>query len=343
MGEGGDISTTSSGHPRTPAASARDAREQVDPRMRGRMVSVVIPVFNSAGVVGETIARTAAFFERHGLPYEIIAVNDGSHDASWEVLLRLATSNPHVVALNLLRNYGQHNANLAGFRHARGEYVVTIDDDLQNPPEEIIHLINTAAHGHDVVFGRFDRKNVSRHRSLGSRAIGLINRRIFGQPRDLVVSNVRMLRRDVVDRICADRSAYPYITGLALLYSSDRANVTVRHEPRTIGKSTYNPLRIARLVLTILFSYSAFPLRLSAVIGCAVSLISFLIGVVYLALGLFGDVAVQGWTTLAVMLAFFNGVTIAMLSMLGEYLVRTLQQSSAREPYHVIAAVRADD
>ncbi len=301
--------------------------------------SVVIPVYNSAGIVAETIDRVVGFFQAQGLAYELILVNDGSRDGSWEVLKGRAQANPRIVALNLLHNYGQHNANLAGFREATGDYVVTMDDDLQNPPEEIARLIDEAMTGCDVVFGRFERKQAPGYRSLGSKAIGLINRRIFGQPPDLVVSNFRILRRDVVDRICASRTAYPYITGQALLYSSNRAHTTVRHEPRRVGRTTYNPLRIARLVTTILFSYSSFPLRLAAVGGFVVSVASFVIGVVYLLLGLFNGTRVQGWTTLIVLLAFFNGVTIALLSMLGEYVVRTLNAVSAHEPYHVVERV----
>ncbi len=313
-------------------------------QMRGALFSVVIPVFNSAEIVGTTIDRTVAFFEQHGLAFEIICVNDGSRDDSWQVLRRKVADQPHLVVMNLLRNYGQHNANLCGLRQARGDWVVTMDDDLQNPPEEIIALIDEAAvRDRDVVFGAFTRKQAARHRRAGSRAIGMINRRVFGQPRDLEVSNFRLLRRDVVDRICADHSAYPYMTGLALLYSHNRGNATVEHVPRAVGHSNYTFVRITRLVLTILFSYSAFPLRLSASIGAVVALLAFLVGGVYLVLGLSGQTRIPGWTSLVVLLSFFNGVTIMMLSMLGEYIVRTLNQTSSRAPYHVVERYSGQD
>lgn len=303
--------------------------------------SVVIPVFNSEAIVGTTIDRTVAFFESAGLSYEVILVDDGSTDGAWDVMREAAKRHPNVTVVKLLRNYGQHNANLCGLRRAKGDYVITMDDDLQNPPEEIVHLIREAMTGADVVFGRFRRKQASAHRSLGSRAISMINRRVFGQPHDLAVSNFRILRRDVVDRICASRSAYPYITGQALMYSSHRANVDVEHMPRAAGKSTYNPIRIARLVLRILFSYSSFPLRFSAAIGFVISVLSFLAGGVFVVLGVLGDTRVEGWTSLVVLLSFFNGVIILMLSMLGEYVVRTLNQVSANEPYHVVAEAGA--
>jgi hypothetical protein len=163
----------------------------------------------------------------------------------------------------------------------------------------------------------------------------MINRRIFLQPPDLVVSNHRILRRDVVDRICAARNAHPYITGQALMYSSNRANATVRHEPRPTGKSNYSLLRILSLVLTILFSYSSWPLRAAALGGFAVAGLSFLLGGFYLLSATWRDTRVEGWTTLVVLVAVFSGLIIAMLSMIGEYVVRTLDAVSTRDSYHV--------
>lgn len=312
------------------AHSAEDGSASAEPRL-----SAVIPVFNSEDTVAETVRRTVEFFTGRGIPYEVILVNDGSHDGSWEVIKAEAERNRYVVAINLLKNYGQHNANMCGLRASTGDYVVTLDDDLQNPPEEIDRLLAAAQGGHDVVFARFEHKQASGIRRVGSWMIGLMNRRIFGQPRDLVVSNFRILRRDVVDRICASASSYPYITGLALLHSGNPGNVLTEHHQRASGDSNYGPTRIARLVLTILFSYSLFPLRLMAGVGAVIALVSCGVGVVYLFLGLFDEQQVPGWTTLVVLLSFLNGVVILMLSMLGEYTVRILSQVSQREAYHV--------
>jgi glycosyltransferase involved in cell wall biosynthesis len=308
------------------------------------LYSVVIPVYNSDRIVGDTVDRVVEVFTAAGLRHEVVLVNDGSPDRSWEVISQKARTTPGVVALDLLRNYGQHQANLVGLREARGDFVITMDDDLQNPPEEALLLIEEAMTGRDVVFGRFEQKQASGLRRVGSRMISLLNRRIFGQPQDLAVSNYRILRRDVVDRITRSRTAYPYITGQALLYSRNRANVTVRHEPRRVGKSNYSLLRITRLVLTILFSYSSFPMRLAAGLGFALSGVSFVLGLVYLLLGLFGHTRVQGWTTIVVLLSVFNGFLFAMLSMLGEYVVRTLNTVSTGEESsaHVISRVVAD-
>ena len=317
-----------------PAASPRPG-DQYPADPQDFLFSIVVPVFNSEGVVGLTIDRITEVFEDAGLRYELILVNDGSHDRSWNVIADKARSTKHVIALNLLRNYGQHHANLAGLRESTGDYVITMDDDLQNPPDQALVLIEEAMKGHDVVFGRFDGKKAPGYRRLGSKLINVVNRRVFAQPPGLAVSNYRILRRDVVDRICESRTAHPYMTGQALMYSNDPADVLVRHEPRPIGKSNYGLTRILSLVMSILFSYSLFPLRAAAVAGFVVALGSFSLGAFYLVRSFFVDTPVAGWTTIAVLLAFFNGVVIALLSMLGEYVIRTLNTVSTISTYHV--------
>jgi len=302
--------------------------------------SVVIPVYNSEEVVGTTIDRVVETFTEAGLDFEVICVNDGSPDGSWRVISERAESEPSVLALDLMKNYGQHYANLAGLAEATGDYVITMDDDLQNPPQEALKLIDTAVRGgHEVVFGRFEQKQVAGPRRLGSALIGRVNRRVFGQPPDLVVSNFRILRRDVVDRIVASRTAYPYITGQALMLSQDRANVTVRHEPRPVGRSNYNLTRILRLVLTILFSYSSWPLRAAAAVGFTISALSFVFGGYLIVRAVAFDVSVPGWTSIMVLLSVFNGVIIALLSMIGEYVVRTLNTVSHEASFHVVRRV----
>ena len=301
--------------------------------------SVVIPVFNSEQLVGTTIERVVQVFTDEGLDHEIILVNDGSSDRSWDVIAEKARTLPSVVALDMLQNYGQHHANLAGLRASTGDYVITMDDDLQNPPDQALLLIDEAMTGKDLVFGEFEHKQAAGYRRLGSKLIAAINRRIFGQPPGLVVSNFRILRRDVVDRICASRTAHPYLTGQALMYSSRRSHVRVRHDQRPVGKSNYSLRRILHLVLTILFTYSSYPLRIAALLGFAMSFVSMVLGAFYLLSGLLRDTEVQGWTTLVVLVSVFNGFTIALLSMLGEYVVRTLDAVSNRESYHIVARV----
>ena len=146
-----------------PAASPRPG-EQFPADPQDFLFSIVVPVFNSEDVVGMTIDRITEVFEEAGLRYQLILVNDGSHDRSWDVIAERARTTKHVIALNLLRNYGQHHANLAGLRESTGDYVITMDDDLQNPPDQALILIEEAMKGHDVVFGRFESKQAPGYR-----------------------------------------------------------------------------------------------------------------------------------------------------------------------------------
>jgi glycosyltransferase involved in cell wall biosynthesis len=304
--------------------------------------SAVIPVFNSGAIVGDTLDQTAAFFEAQGWDYEIVAVNDGSSDDSESVMCARARANPHIIAINLIRNFGQHNAVYCGLQHSSGDFVITLDDDLQNPPEEMIHLVDKALDDYDLVIGRFRTKQHAAHRRAGSRVIAWINRYVFDQPRDLVLTNFRLIRRDVVDRICGYNTSFPYITGLVLMFSSQPANVWVEHKARPVGQSNYNLIRIARLVTRILFSYSAFPLQLVSLIGIVFAVLAFVAGTGYLLKSLFFGARVPGWTTLVVLLSFFSGVNLILSSMLGQYVVRILQQSGSTHSYYVKNIVRAD-
>jgi glycosyltransferase involved in cell wall biosynthesis len=297
--------------------------------------SVVIPVYNSSKIVGDTIDRTVSFFETQGWNYEVIVVNDGSPDNSWDILREKAQQNPCVIAINLLTNYGQHTAVFCGLKHSTGDYAITIDDDLQNPPEEIVHMVNTVLEGYDIVYGRFKRKEHANYRRAGSKLISLINRRIFKQPEDLIVTNFRIIRRDVVQRMVNYRTNYPYITGLSLMFSSHRGNAWVEHKPRPVGKSNYNWFRILALVTRILFNYSAYPLRFVSLLGFAVSFFAFVAGIYYLIRALFVGVSVPGWATVIVLLSFFSGINTIIVSMLGEYLIRLVRQTSESSSYHL--------
>ena len=302
----------------------------------------MIPVFNSERLVEKTIDQVTDFFEHLALPYEIILVNDGSTDSSWSIIKRKAQDSPNIVAIDLLKNYGQHNANFCGFQESRGDYLITLDDDLQNPPAEIAHLISKAEEGHDVVFARFQTKRHPIYRRAGTKVIDWMNRKIFRKPKDLVLSNFRLISRDVVLRVCKYKTAYPYIPGLLLLFSRNPGNVVTAHHKRASGKSNYTFKKLAALVAYILFNYSSYPLRIVAALGFLVSSASFLLGMYYVLLALFSEVNVKGWTTVVVLISFFNGVSLLILGMLGEYLVRLINQTSGVGAYQVREVVRSD-
>lgn len=295
--------------------------------------SVIIPVYNSEEIVQETVERTVKFFKEYDYSFEIILINDGSRDNSWENIKSIAESNSQIIAINLLKNYGQHSAILCGIHHSKGNFLITLDDDLQNPPEEIIKLIRKINEGYDLVFAKFREKQHSAFRKKGSKLVNYFNRKIFNKPKDLVLTNFRIFRRDVANRILNYRTFYPYIPGLLLMFSSSMANVETEHQPRKAGKSNYSMFKILKLVARLLFNYSSFPLKIMTSIGVSVSLISFLIGIYFILKKLIDGVAVEGWTTIIVLLAFFNGFLIIMIGIMGEYMARVLNQVSSTRAY----------
>lgn len=313
----------------------KDFSKMANSERTSPLLSVVIPVYNSEKILPLTIERTMAALDSDDIDFEIILVNDGSKDASWAICKEQATGKSPVRAFNLLRNYGQHTAMYCGLKASRGDLIVTMDDDLQNPPEEIKHLLVKASEGHDLVFGQFRKKQHGLYRRLGSKLVSLLNERLFGKPKDLVLSNFRLMTRDVVDRICSYRTSYPYLQGLALLHAANPCNTLVDHHPRHSGKSNYNIFKILALIVRILFSYSAYPLHFVSAIGVLVSLASFGFGCYSATKSLVIGVQVPGWTSVVVLTSFLNGVSLLLLSFVGEYVIRVLNQSSTDEGYHV--------
>lgn len=297
--------------------------------------SILIPVYNSESIVSKTVEETIKFFSSYNLSYEILLINDGSSDNSWDVIKGLAQSNKSIRAINLLKNYGQHSAIFCGMENCVGDLIITIDDDLQNPPEEIIHLINKIDEGFDLVFGKFRLKKHSWFRRQGTKIVSKLNSHIFQKPKGITLSNFRIFTKEVKDRAITMKTNKPYIPGILLLSSSIVGNVEVEHRPRSVGKSNYSMFKILRLLSRLLFNYSSYPLKLLSFLGVIVSLASFFAGSYYFSLAYFRGSEVPGWTTLVVMLSFFNGFLIIMLGVIGEYLSRILNQISKPKAYQI--------
>ena len=303
--------------------------------------SVVIPVYNSKKVVGAVLRETVEFFQARKLDYEVILVNDNSRDGSWSVIRQFAEQNESVCAIDLLKNYGQHNAIFCGFHFVSGDYVITLDDDGQNPPGEMIHLMEQITKGgYDAVFGDFYQKQHSFIRRNGTRVINYMNREIFGKPQEITLTNFRIIKREVVERITSYRTRYPYIPGLVVMFSNSMGNVKVQHRKREVGKSGYGFLKIVKLVSVLLFNYSAFPVRMMSMLGVFVSMLSFTIGTLYLFRQLAIGSTLAGWTTLVVLISFLGGIVILMLGIIGEYIVRALNQLTDVKSYHIKEIVK---
>ena len=210
---------------------------------------------------------------------------------------------------------------------AKGDYVITMDDDLQNPPHEIIKLINKINEGYDLVIGEFLEKKHEFYRRLGSKVMSWLTKKIFKVNEILVLSNFRIADQKVIKRICNDKSTHPYVPGfLFLKYSSKRANTKVEHHERKYGKSSYTLNKIIFLAFNLLFNHSSIPLYTGLFIGFFFSFISFLFSFYYLVTSLFNGANVPGWASIIIMLSFFNGILILLISLIGEYIIRILRE-----------------
>lgn len=303
--------------------------------MNDQLYSIIIPVYRSEKVVGITVSEILKVSKSEGFKVEIILVNDGSPDNSWEVINELAQKHEEVIAINLLKNYGQHTAVYCGIAESKGDFIITMDDDMQNPPSELPKLIAKISEGHDLVFAEFAQKMHAGHRKLGTLLIGYLNKEIFGKPKNIKLTNFRIFNRATATRVLEYRTNYPYIPGLLLLNASRMANVVTEHHVREIGTSNYNLIRILQLVSRLLFNYSSYPLKLVSGSGIVISILSFLAGIGYMIKAVFSGVQVEGWTTLVVLISFLCGFILIMLGVMGEYLSRILNQQTVSKPYQV--------
>jgi glycosyltransferase involved in cell wall biosynthesis len=290
--------------------------------------SVIIPVYNSEKLIEKTVDETVSLFNKIRKKYEIILVNDCSTDKSWSVIKSLSEKNNNIVSVNLLKNYGQHSAIYFGMTLSKGDYIITIDDDMQNPPSELVHLINKTNEGYDLVFGKFKKKMHNIMRRVGSNFIGYLNKKIFNKPDKITLTNVRIMDRKIVERILSYKTQYPYIPGLCLMFAENITNVEIQHLPRKNGKSGYDFKNIMKLVSRILFNYSSYPYRLINILGLGFSAISFFYALNSIISTLTSGSKVPGWTSLVVIISIFFGLIFILLSILGEYIIRLVNQVS---------------
>lgn len=285
------------------------------------LISVVVPAFNSESFISTTLERIITSLESLGNPFEVVIVNDGSSDGTWKVLQQLAKDDVRIIAINFLKNYGQHSAIMCGLRHSSGSYVVTLDDDLQNPPDEIPRLLNYCVEGDfDLVIGAFDMPKKSRFRMIGTNVVNRLVTKVFGKQPDLRLSTFRVIRRDVVERVCQSVNPAPYITGELLFAAASISNLVVHHDERIVGKSTYSLFKIFELMRRILFSYSINLLRTACRIGVMISFFAFTLSAAMTIRAMAVNRVVPGWTSTVTTISFFSGIIILLLSMIGEYL-----------------------
>ncbi len=298
-------------------------------------LSVVIPVYNSEATLPRLVARLREVLDRRDAAYEIVLVDDGSRDQSWTVLEQLKSAHGARLRIaRLLVNSGQHNATLCGLNLSRGEIVVTMDDDLQNPPEEIPKLVEVVQRGFDLAIGAYDSKKHSHFRNLGGRIVDRALRRIFNLPADFQLTSFRAARRPVIEGACHMGGVFPYITAMLFANASSYTNVPVHHEPRGHGRSNYNLRRSLKLAANLFFSYSSYPVWLMLLLTIGTFLVSLIFGLLTIIRALTHNISVPGWASTVVIVSLFNATTMLSLTVFGVYLARISQHlTRSRRPY----------
>jgi glycosyltransferase involved in cell wall biosynthesis len=316
--------------PDAPAAHTDDAA--LEPG-----VSVVVPVYNSEQTLSELVARLEPVLinaTRAGGGYELILVNDASRDESWRVVCGLCERHAWVRGIDLMRNYGQHNALLCGIRAARFDTVVTLDDDLQNPPEEIPKLferLNAA----DVVYGTPERQEHGLWRGLASWATKLVLQGAMGAPTARKVSAFRAFRTRLRGAFSSYRSPFLSIDVLLTWGTMRFTAVTVKHAPRTAGRSNYTLRKLVVHALNMVTGFTTWPLQLASLTGFAFTLFGFAVLVFVIARTLVQGTAVPGFAFLASVIAIFSGAQLFSLGIIGEYLARLHHRMMERPTYAV--------
>jgi undecaprenyl-phosphate 4-deoxy-4-formamido-L-arabinose transferase len=296
-------------------------------------LSVVIPLYGSSATLDELFRRLVHVLDGTGLSYEIVLVDDGSPDNSWEMVQRLQQDYPlRVMAIQLMRNYGQHNALMCGFRHSRGEYVLTMDDDLQNPPEEIPKLIEAIKRDDlDLVYGAYGRKKHRFWRNLSSEAVNAFYRIVFKS--SVRVTSFRIIRRSLLESIFSYSLNFTFVDGLLAWNTQRIGQVTVEHLPRTSGRSGYSLTKLMVLALNLFTNFSLLPLQLASGLGLLTAATGLLTAAYYFIQYLWANITVPGYASIIIAILVLGGVQLLTLGIIGEYLGR-LHLNVNRKPQY---------
>jgi glycosyltransferase involved in cell wall biosynthesis len=306
-------------------------------KMRSRLdgLSVVIPVYNGALSLTELIARLSSVLPNCAEEFEAILVNDGSRDQSWDVICELVATYAWVRGVDLMRNYGQHNALLCGIRDVSYSAIVTMDDDLQHPPEEIPKLLEKLAEGYDVVYGTPKKEQHGFWRDAASQVTKLALQSAMGAETARSVSAFRAFRTRVRDAFTDYQGPSVSVDALLTWGTTRFAAVPVRHDPRRVGTSNYTFRKLTSHALDMVTGFSTWPLRLASLIGFGFTLFGLLVLVYVIGRYLLEGGSVPGFPFLASVIAIFSGAQLFALGIIGEYLTRMHFRMMERPTYVV--------
>ncbi len=288
-----------------------------------QLLSFVIPCYRSELSIGKVIDKIITTVEKDGrYDYEIICVNDSSPDNTMAVLDEIADKNEKVIVINLMRNFGQHSAIMAGFNYVSGDIVVCLDDDGQNPPEEMFKLIDKLNEGYDLVSAKYPEKKETPFRLFGSWVAAKMAEWLIGKPKNLEINSYYATTRTVVNETIKYKNAYPYVQGLELRITRNIADVEVTHLERETGKSGYNFIKLFSLWMNGFTAFSEKPLRIATYTGVLSAIAGFIFGLIIVIRRLLNPDIPMGYSSIMAVVLFMSGLILFMLGLLGEYIGR---------------------
>ena len=298
--------------------------------------SIVSPVYKAERIVDQLVFEIKKHVEQITQDYEIILVEDGSPDGSWDKIEKQCKTDPRIKGIKLSRNFGQHYAITAGLDHTNGEWIVVMDCDLQDRPEEIINLYQKAGKGFDVVLARRATRQDSTNKKISSKLFYKVLGYLTGTEQDAAVANFGIYHRRVVNAICSMREQIRYFPTMVKWVGFKKTYLDVVHSGREDGKSTYTFKKLLALAFDILLANSEKPIRLIVKTGLFISTVAFLFGLIVLVKYFVGSIEVMGYTSLILSLWFLGGMIMMMLGIIGLYIGKTFQGVKNR-PIYIVA------
>lgn len=296
-------------------------------------ISIVSPVYRGEYLVAELVRRIHQSVSSITSDYEIILVEDCGPDSSWDKIVALAEKDPKIKGFQLSRNFGQHYAITCGLDQSKGEWVVVMDCDLQDRPEEIVPLYQKAISGYDVVLAKRDQRQDTFFKKFFSKAFYRTLGYLTGSAMDEQVANFGIYHRNVINAVCELRESIRYFPTMIQWVGFKQTAISVTHSARDVGKSSYNFKRLLNLALDIILAYSDKPIRLMIKLGILVSLLSFIMGFYFSFQYLLGNVTVPGYTSLILSIWFFSGLLLILVGVVGLYVGKTFEGVKKRPIY----------
>lgn len=300
-------------------------------------LSIVVPVYRSEEILPKLVEAVFSNVKDLGLEdsFELLLVNDASPDDSWRVICELATANHWVKGVGLRRNFGQHNATMAGLNHSQGDIVVVMDDDLQHPPSAIGEMLSALENGHDVCYTNYLNRRHAAWKKLGSGFNDWVATKLLAKPAGLYLSSFKAIRRGVVNEIIRYDGPYPYVDGLILDVTRSITSIDIEHQERDSGTGNYNLINSLSLWLKMATSFSVFPLRLASYTGIALSFLS-MVMLILVVVGKILNPGIQaGWASVITTILFIGGIQTLCIGMIGEYMGRAYLKLNNKPQFSV--------